>query len=56
MKKIGERCWEYKGFTILNEKEYFVFTYRVYDDEGFVLDAFNTLKECKEYIDEITKK
>lgn len=51
MKRISSRCWEYKGFTILKEN-YPAFPYRVYDDEGFVLEAFNTLAECKEFINE----
>lgn len=51
MKKIGSRCWEYRGFTILKDST-LLFSYIVYDDEGFALEAFNTLAECKRFIDE----
>ena len=51
MKKINSRCWEYKGFTILKEN-FVAFPYRVYNDEGFVLEAFSTLADCKKFIDE----
>lgn len=50
MKKIGSKCWEYKGFTVFKDN-YLVFPYIVYDDEGFALEAFNTLAECKGFID-----
>ena len=55
MKKINSRCWEYKGFTILKDN-ILSFPYIVYDDEGFSLEAFNTLAECKEFIDECIKR
>lgn len=52
MKKISSKCWEYRGFTILKENR-IDFPYRVYDDEGFPLDAFNALKHCRGFIDSI---
>lgn len=52
MKKIGERCWEYKGFTILKDTS-LLFPYLIYDDEGFLLEAFRNLYDCKKYIDEM---
>ena len=51
MKKIGERCWEYKGYTILKDTS-LLFPYLIYNDEGFALEAFNNLTDCKKYIDE----
>lgn len=51
MKKISSKCWEYKGYTILKDTS-LLFPYLIYDDEGFLLDAFNTIDECKKFIDE----
>lgn len=52
MKKKVLRFWEYKGFTILKENTFSGFSYVVYDDEGFSLEAFRNLNDCKKFIDE----
>lgn len=51
MKKIGQGCWEYKGFTIFKEKT-LIFPYLIYDEEGFVVEGFTDLGDCKKFIDE----
>ena len=53
MKRVSNRCWEYKGFTVLKDS-ILLFPYIVYNDEGFSLEAFRTLEECKGYINKIT--
>lgn len=55
MKKVSSKCWEYKGFSILKEDTYSEFPYVVYDDEGFSLEAFRNLDDCKKFIDECIK-
>lgn len=52
MKKVSSKCWEYKGFTILKDS-ILLFPYIVYDDEGFSLEAFRNLDDCKKFIDNI---
>lgn len=56
MKKAGSKCWEHKGFTILKEDTFSEFLYVVYDDEGFTLEAFRNLDDCKKFIDEYIKR
>lgn len=51
VKKISSKCWEYKGYTILKDTS-LSFPYLIYDNEGFALEAFNYLTDCKKYIDE----
>ena len=54
MKKIGTKCWEYKGYTVFYDNSgVHGFPYKVYDDQGFDLEAFSSFDECREFIDRL---
>lgn len=54
MKKIGTICWEHKGYTVVYDNSgVHGFPYKVYDDQGFDLDAFSSLDGCREFIDSL---
>lgn len=54
MKKIDTKCWEHKGYTVFyDNSSVHGFPYRVYDDQGFDLEAFSSFDECREFIDSL---
>lgn len=52
MRKIDRNCWEYRDYTIFCDDRC-RFSYKIYDEEGFDLEAFSSLDDCRKYIDDL---
>lgn len=50
MMKVDSKCWMHKGHTVLYDSTC-RFPYKVYDEEGFALNAFSSLDDCRKFID-----